>query len=241
MLFIGTHERTVDSSGGVVIPAPFATWLGDGVYLTYGADACIDLHPTEVFETMLAQLKEREHSETHPPYEAVLAASTFVRLSARHRIGLPARLRTHADIRPRHRAKISGSFQRIEIWSAERARATLGDPSAATTSSSRANAAVVQRVGESDTATVEALRALEVHLQRLYNLLQDEPVAPDALDELRRRLTSIEHEVRSGRPSKVALRLLLSAIGAVILNLVASALWQEWGNDILEFVRVHLQ
>ena len=58
MAIVGTHERSLDDKGRLVLPARFRSHFSGVVYLSPG-DGCISLWPSERFDSMVASVEKR--------------------------------------------------------------------------------------------------------------------------------------------------------------------------------------
>ena len=61
MAIVGTHERSLDDKGRLVLPARFRSHFSGVVYLSPG-DGCISLWPSERFDSMVASVEEKIRS-----------------------------------------------------------------------------------------------------------------------------------------------------------------------------------
>lgn len=122
MLFVGTHERQLDDKGRLALPAPFRAHLGERCYLMFGADQCIDVIPSEAFETMAEQLMEKvERGEVSLQRQrAVSASASLVTIDKQGRVNIEEKLRAYAGLTTEQPVIVSGNFKRIEIWAPER-------------------------------------------------------------------------------------------------------------------------
>jgi MraZ protein len=117
MIFVGTHNHTLDDKGRLVLPARFRGPFADSAYLSPGA-GCISLREPEPYEQMLDRLTERVRTgEIEPLTRSLVAhASTIVRPDAQGRIVIPERLRAFASLE--HDVVVCGTVDSVEIWDA---------------------------------------------------------------------------------------------------------------------------
>ena len=115
MVFVGTHDHTLDDKGRLVLPARFRSHFTSSAYLSPGA-GCISLWGPERFERMIDRLSEQVRSgEIEPLTRNLVAhASSEVRPDAQGRIVIPERLRSFASLE--HEVVVCGAVDSIEIW-----------------------------------------------------------------------------------------------------------------------------
>jgi MraZ protein len=117
LVFTGTYERSLDGKGRLVLPPKLRAKLPEGGYLTPHA-GCLALFPSQVFEEMLARMREQVRTG-ELERAALVGASTSaeeVELDAQGRIVLPPRLRSFAALE--NEVVVTGVYDHIEIWSA---------------------------------------------------------------------------------------------------------------------------
>ena len=115
MAFVGTHERSLDDKGRLVLPARFRSHFSGVVYLSPG-DGCISLWPSERFDLMVASVEEKIRSGELEPNvrRGVSSGSVEVSPDAQGRVMLPERLRAFARLE--HEVVVCGAIDRSEIW-----------------------------------------------------------------------------------------------------------------------------
>ena len=115
MAFVGTHERSLDDKGRLVLPARFRSHFSGVVYLSPG-DGCISLWPSERFDLMVASVEEKIRSGELEPNvrRGVSSGSVEVSPDAQGRVMLPERLRAFARLE--HEVVVCGAIDRIEIF-----------------------------------------------------------------------------------------------------------------------------
>ena len=132
VLFVGTHERQLDDKGRLALPASFRTHLGERCYLVAGEDQCVKVVPSDEFESMAADLKERVRTgEISRQYQrAVAASATPVTIDKQGRVNVEEKLRTFAGLVTEATVVVTGNFDVVEIWSPERFELVPGLPHA---------------------------------------------------------------------------------------------------------------
>ena len=115
MAIVGTHERSLDDKGRLVLPARFRSHFSGVVYLSPG-DGCISLWPSERFDLMVASVEEKIRSGELEPNvrRGVSSGSVEVSPDAQGRVMLPEKLRAFARLE--HEVVVCGAIDRIEIW-----------------------------------------------------------------------------------------------------------------------------
>lgn len=122
MLFTGTFERQLDEKGRLALPSNFRKLLGDRCYLAKGLDQCVTVVAAAVFEAEAAEMIARARARELPRNQLrALAFSAFpVALDKQGRVTLDEQLRAYAELKVGQPVVVTGSFDRIEIWSPER-------------------------------------------------------------------------------------------------------------------------
>ena len=118
MLFVGTHERQLDDKGRLAIPAAFRTLLGENCYLAKGTDKCIEVIPAEQFEADAAEAMEaaRRGDTSRHVRRSLAASASLVAFDKQGRMKVDDALLEYAAIPVDSTVRITGNFDRIEIW-----------------------------------------------------------------------------------------------------------------------------
>ena len=131
MLFVGSHERQLDDKGRLALPAVFRTQLGEHCYLAKGTDKCIEVIPSEQFEADAAEAMEaaRRGDTSRHVRRSLAASAALVAFDKQGRMKVDDALREYAEIPLDSTVRITGNFDRIEIWEPARQRAleAVGD------------------------------------------------------------------------------------------------------------------
>jgi MraZ protein len=125
LVFTGTYERSLDGKGRLVLPPKLRAKLPEGGYLTPHA-GCLALFPSQVFEEMLARMREQVRTG-ELERAALVGASTSaeeVELDAQGRIVLPPRLRAFAELETD--VVVTGVYDHVQIWSSTAWQAASG-------------------------------------------------------------------------------------------------------------------
>lgn len=125
-MFTGTYERSLDGKGRLVLPPKHRARLPEGGYLTPHA-GCLALFPADVFEEMLAHMREQVR-RGELERAALVGASTSaeeVELDAQGRIVLPPRLRSFAALETD--VVVTGVYDHVEIWGSAAWQAASGE------------------------------------------------------------------------------------------------------------------
>ena len=117
MVFVGTHDHTLDDKGRLVLPVRFRSHFAESAYLSPGA-GCISLWEPDLFLQMMKRLGEQVRSGEVKQQERnyVAHSSSIVRPDAQGRIVIPERLRAFASLT--HDVKVCGTVDSVEIWDA---------------------------------------------------------------------------------------------------------------------------
>lgn len=123
-MFVGRHERQIDSKGRLALPSAYRPSFEPRCYLAFGQDGCIDVLTAAGFEEVANDMIEKvKRGEISRSQQRVLAANTVeVQVDGQGRVTLDRELREFAGIEPATSVVVTGSFDRVEIWSPERYR-----------------------------------------------------------------------------------------------------------------------
>jgi MraZ protein len=118
-VFVGKHERQLDSKGRLALPAAFRSGFQENCFLTYGEQGCISVLTPEDFETMANETVERtKRGEiSRDEMRVVMAHSYPADIDRQGRIMIPSDLRTYASLETGTPAVVTGALDRVEIWS----------------------------------------------------------------------------------------------------------------------------
>ena len=113
----GKYKHTVDPKGRLFVPSKLREELGDAFYVTLGLDHCLSVYSDESWAAFMARLKELSYNEVKK-LRALFAYAADCEPDSQGRILIPAKLREYAGLTKE--VVVVGSFDRAEIWSAER-------------------------------------------------------------------------------------------------------------------------
>jgi len=129
-MFIGEYAHSLDDKGRVIIPAKFRDRL-HGAVLTKGPDGCLCIYPSEEWERVANEARERSRQgpRERQAARAFFAGATEADPDKQGRVALPQNLREFARLD--RDVVVAGVFSRIEIWDREhwRTRNSEGDVS----------------------------------------------------------------------------------------------------------------
>ena len=133
-MFLGEHQHNLDAKGRVTLPVRFRELLGSDAVLSRGKDGCLSLHRREEYEVIAAGQRElMKRGETERTMaRSLFAGATAVVPDAQGRIAIPPSLRAYAHLEKG--VVVSGVYDYIEIWDAERFREVEGAGAAALSS-----------------------------------------------------------------------------------------------------------
>ena len=114
---IGQYAHTIDAKGRLFIPAKLRQELGDTFHVTVGQDHCLSVYSDESWAAFMDKLKGMSYNEVKR-LRGLFAYGADCEPDAQGRILLPAKLREYASLEKD--VVIIGSFDRVEIWNAER-------------------------------------------------------------------------------------------------------------------------
>jgi len=113
----GQYAHSIDAKGRLFIPAKLRQALGDTFHVTVGQDHCLSVYSDESWAAFMDKLKGMSYNEVKR-LRGLFAYGADCEPDGQGRILLPAKLREYADLEKD--VVIIGSFDRVEIWNAER-------------------------------------------------------------------------------------------------------------------------
>lgn len=113
----GQYAHTVDAKGRLFIPAALRRELGATFHVTVGQDHCLSVYSDESWAAFMERLKALSYNEVKR-LRALFAYAADCEPDSQGRILLPAKLREYAGLT--RDVVIIGSFDRAEIWDADR-------------------------------------------------------------------------------------------------------------------------
>ena len=113
----GQFSHNIDAKGRLFIPASLSKELGQTFHVTVGQDHCLSVYSDESWAAFMAKLKELSYNEVKK-LRALFAYAADCEPDSQGRILIPAKLREYAGLTKE--VVVVGSFDRAEIWSAER-------------------------------------------------------------------------------------------------------------------------
>ena len=124
-----THDRsvcthTIDAKGRLFIPAALRKELGQTFHITVGQDRCLSVYSDESWAAFMDKLKALSYNEVKK-LRALFAYAADCDPDGQGRILIPAKLREYAGLT--REVVVIGSFDRAEIWDAERWAAVEND------------------------------------------------------------------------------------------------------------------
>lgn len=113
----GQFSHNIGAKGRLFIPASLRKELGQTFHVTVGQDHCLSVYSDESWAAFMARLKELSYNEVKK-LRALFAYAADCEPDSQGRILIPAKLREYAGLTKE--VVVVGSFDRAEIWSAER-------------------------------------------------------------------------------------------------------------------------
>ena len=113
----GQYAHTIDAKGRLFIPAKLRQELGDTFHVTVGQDHCLSVYSDESWAAFMDKLKGMSYNEVKR-LRGLFAYGADCEPDGQGRILLPAKLREYAELEKD--VVIIGSFDRVEIWNAQR-------------------------------------------------------------------------------------------------------------------------
>ena len=118
VIFVGTHTRSLDDKGRLVLPAKLRTHFAEHGVISPGR-GCVQLHTAAAFRELVDRLTEqmRDGEIEARVLWGLGMSSEDVRLDGQGRVTLPMRLRDGASLGSE--VVICGVLDHIEIWDAD--------------------------------------------------------------------------------------------------------------------------
>ena len=117
-MFMGQYDYAVDAKGRLNFPAKFRDGMGETFIVTRWLDHCLAAFPPEEFEKVAQRIAEKGMVKGRNVSRMLYSSAVEVTPDKQGRIQLPAKLREYAGLTKE--VVVVGSFDRAEIWSAER-------------------------------------------------------------------------------------------------------------------------
>jgi MraZ protein len=117
-MFLGEFEYKVDNKGRIPLPPKFRPEFSDGLVMTRGMEACIQVRKIDDFKRYAEALSHgAAKSKLRKLNRYTFSNASDAKLDGQGRIALPPDLRRHANIGDA--AIIVGANTYFEIWSPE--------------------------------------------------------------------------------------------------------------------------
>ena len=113
----GQYAHNIDAKGRLFIPARLREELGERFHVTIGQDRCLSVYSDESWTAFMDKLKELSYSKVKQ-LRPMFACAADCELDVQGRILSPAKLREYAGLDKE--VVVIGSFDRVEIWNAQR-------------------------------------------------------------------------------------------------------------------------
>ena len=113
----GQYAHTIDAKGRLFIPAKLREELGGTFHVTVGQDHCLSVFSDDSWNAVMDKLKTMNYSDVKR-LRPMFALAADCEPDAQGRILLPLKLRQYAGLEKD--VVVTGSFDRVEIWNAQR-------------------------------------------------------------------------------------------------------------------------
>lgn len=118
---MGEYVHAIDAKGRVILPADFRAELGVSFILTKGLDTCLFLYAQAEWEALAEKLRALPLAK--PEARAIVrfffSGARTLECDKQGRFLIPANLRAYANIALRQDVVLTGTDNRIEVWSRE--------------------------------------------------------------------------------------------------------------------------
>ena len=113
----GLYRHNIDAKGRLFIPAKLREELGSAFHVTIGEDGCLAVFSDEGWANFMNKVSQLPYSVAKQ-LRRVFAYAADCEPDSQGRILLPATLRDKVHLEKE--VVITGSFDRVEIWPAQR-------------------------------------------------------------------------------------------------------------------------
>jgi MraZ protein len=116
-MFFGEYEHTIDEKNRLTLPARFREALAGGVVLTRGLDECLDVHPREEWNRLVAERLaplDPFSREARELKRFFFAGAVEAEVDKQGRILVPPALLRHAKLG--REVVVAGVYDHLEIW-----------------------------------------------------------------------------------------------------------------------------
>ena len=113
----GQYGHNIDAKGRLFIPARLREELGQTFHVTVGLDHCLSIYSDESWATFTDKVRALPYSKAKA-LRPLFANAVDCEPDAQGRILIPTKLREYAGLQKE--VVVIGSFDRAEIWNAER-------------------------------------------------------------------------------------------------------------------------
>ena len=113
----GQFSHSIDAKGRLFIPASLREELGETFHVTIGLDHCLSIYSDESWADFTDKVRVLPYSKAKA-LRPLFANAVDCEPDGQGRILIPTKLREYANLQKE--VVVIGSFDRAEIWSAER-------------------------------------------------------------------------------------------------------------------------
>ena len=117
-MLMGQYEHSIDPKNRINFPARFREQLGESFILTVGLDECIAVYSAEEWDKLEQRINQLPMSRGRSIKRYFFSNAVTVEPDKQGRILLPLKLRQYAGLEKD--VVVTGSFDRVEIWNAQR-------------------------------------------------------------------------------------------------------------------------
>jgi MraZ protein len=120
-VFVGTHERQLDTKGRVALPASYRSRFDEKVFLAFGKTGCIDAYTPTEFDRMAKEMvAKQERGEADLDEVRALFFNTYeADVDGQGRVVLAAPLRDYAGMALGSPIVVAGAWNHLELWNPE--------------------------------------------------------------------------------------------------------------------------
>lgn len=117
VVYMGTHENSMDDKGRVVLPIPFRSPDVKSFVVMLNVDLAIRVYTEEAFRAMASRVQQKIHETSDPRLRRIWGSIAHVNIDATHRFMIPDVHRSYALIATPSRVVLLGTGSHFEVWS----------------------------------------------------------------------------------------------------------------------------
>lgn len=119
-MFLGEYQHTLDGKGRIILPAKFRDPLQGGAVIAKNGDNGLAVWEPERWSEVASEVREiaKRGNRERQAARLYFAGASEVNVDRQGRVAIPQHLREYAGLE--RDVIVTGAFDRIELWDAER-------------------------------------------------------------------------------------------------------------------------